>query len=138
MDAAEAGKLIKKLKLGPRGWSMTLPASAGQCFGQRIDVLCTGFRSRTVEPPLDKQEIELLTTILTHLPQLAARAEQAWEEYGGEGQLDESDRLSRPRIFINRTKLTGPWAMVIEIAGSSFGWHVEFEGLQFKEIWAAG
>ena len=73
MTAAKAKALIKQLKRGKRGWSMTLPEAAGTCFDKRIDVsVRTPLPPRGGEPPLTAEEVELLTTILTRLPRLAA------------------------------------------------------------------
>jgi hypothetical protein len=140
LDATKAKALIKQLKRGKRGWSMTLPEDAGTCLDKRIDVsVRTPFPPRGGEPPLTEDEVELLELIFTNLPKLAARAQKAWEEYGGYGSPDEEDRLSRPRIWIDREKQVGKsagaWTMVIEIAGSDYGWHVEFVRTRFKEIW---
>lgn len=141
MYAAKAKALIKQLKRGKRGWLMTLPEDAGTCLDKRIDVeVSTPLPPCGGEPPLTKDEVELLELIFTNLPKLAARAQRAWEEYGGYGSLDEEDRLSRPQIWIDREKQVGKsvgaWTMVIEVAGSDYGWHVEFVRTRFKEIWA--
>jgi hypothetical protein len=142
-DGVESGKakaLVKQLKRGKRGWSMTLPEEAGTCLEKCIDVsVCSPLPPRGGEPPLTAKEVELLETILMNLPKLAARAQKAWEAYGGWGALDEEDRISRPRIWIDREqqlgKSAGAWTMVIGVAGSDYGWHIEFVRTRFKEIW---
>ena len=140
MDAAEANALIKRLKRGRHGWSMTLPEEAGTCLGRRIDVhVFSSVLPRGGEPPLTDQEIDLLRTILTNLPKLAARAQKAWEGYEGECALDEDSRLERPVIWIERDKQAGKsagaWSMIIGIAGSDYGWNVNFVRTRFKEIY---
>jgi hypothetical protein len=119
---------------------MTLPEEAGTCLGKRIDVhVFSSVPPRGGEPPLTDREIELLRTILTNLPKLAARARKAWEGYGGECALDEDGRLARPVISIEREeqvgKSAGAWRMFIGIAGSDYGWCVNFVRTRFKEIY---
>jgi hypothetical protein len=139
--AAMKGKdLIKQLKRGKRGWSMTLPEEAGTCLGKRIDVsVRSSLPPRGGEPPLTKNEVALLKTILANLPKLAARAAKEWEDYGGYDTLNEEYRLSRPRIWIDREeqagKSAGAWTMVVAFAGTSYGWHIEFVRTRFKRIW---
>lgn len=140
MTAARAKLLIKGLKRTQKGWATTLPEEAGTCLGKRIDVsVRSADRPEGGEPPLSKEEAALLESILLNLPKLAARVEKAWRDVDGDSALDEGGRLARPVIWISRDPESedppGFWTMVINIAGSDFGWHAEFVKTRFKQVW---
>jgi hypothetical protein len=131
---APVAELIAPLKYGPRGYTAVLPKDAGTCLGQRIEVEVNG-------QDLNDATLAALAEIVGNLPKLAARAARAFEEEGGEAALDESDRLARPRIVLRATAgkpAPTPWSLIVEIKDSDFGWHIQFVGTRFKEIWAGG
>jgi hypothetical protein len=130
---ARVAALISRLKSSQHGWKMLLPEEAGQCLGRRMEV-------EVQSPQLTDPIVDLLTVIFENLPRLAARAEKAFDDYGGFAALDAEDQISRPRIVIDETlhqrKSAGAWTIVIDVKGSDYGWHIEFVRSRFKQIWA--
>jgi hypothetical protein len=146
MDAGERKSLAQLLKKGRYKWRMRLPAEAGTFCGRRISLeispLLWGKRG---EPPLTSREIRLVEQILEHLPRLVRKAEREW--WGYRGDPDFPQTVKNPRIWIRREDQAGDkkgeWAFVIEQRNdperggfAGYGWHVEFKGMRFLEIWA--
>lgn len=125
--------MLSRLKWSRYGWRMLLPADAGKCLGKRIKV-------DVLSPAVGDGILDLLGAILAGLPKIAARAERAFDEHGGPDVLEDGHQLDRPRILIDSETRAegspGAWAMIVEIKGSDYAWHVEFTRTRFKGIWS--
>jgi hypothetical protein len=82
------------------------------------------------------RDMKLLGEILTDLPQILAKAKSEFEQFENPSFIDQIDN---PTIWISCGDIQWQpkWAWVIErLDHPSYGCHIEFEGLEFKEIWA--
>lgn len=78
--------------------------------------------------------------ILLQLRDVVREAEQHFENYNMTNP-DAKGLVSEPHIWIARDAIEehGPnrWAFVTGTKSApDFGWHVEFDGTEFREIWA--
>jgi hypothetical protein len=95
--------------------------------------------NRIEEPPLKSFECSRIGDILAALPEVLPIAEEEWEDFA-DNDTDEPRRLE-PHIWIFRKSLKKtmkalPWTFVVNLRGTDYGWHIEFKGTRFVEIWA--
>jgi hypothetical protein len=158
MNSTQRRALAKTLKLSqkpfklftaPRGvkftsnhWKTLLPEDAGLFLDRRIGLklqpLVPLNENAVEEPPLKSFEYRRIGDILAALPKILPVAEDEWENYADTD--DESPRLE-PYISIYRKSLKNlkkplSWTFIVDLKGTDFGWHIEFKGTRFVEIWA--
>lgn len=123
------------------GWRGDLPAET-RFFDQPIQLR---FETRPVPrddtpPPPELDEIELARLILGKWSTLHDECERHYREYNAEFP-ELLGKVSEPHIWICREWLgeepPGKWAFVSGISDApDWGIHIEFTGLEFKEIWS--
>jgi len=142
IDVAAIAQLLEGVKRTEYGWRVLLPIEFGNLFGTQLAI---EFQTRQVPersppPEVNKGEKDLVKTILLRLRDVLREAEQHFEDYN-RANPDAMGLVSKPHIWIDREAIVedGPcrWALVIGAKGApDFGCHVEFDGTEYKEIWA--
>jgi hypothetical protein len=143
LDTVVIAELFGRLKANKYGWSTAIPAEFGTFFGTQLTI---EFETRPIPskgrpPEVSDSEKELARTILLHLDDILQETERRFEAYNTEFDPDSTIQVSKPNIWISRDQAeeTQPnrWAVVIGAKGApDFGWHVEFNGIEYHEIWA--
>ncbi len=132
-----------KLTADGYGWAAKLPAGSPRLLGHEITVKLDTRETPDeprILPPVREEQARLLRRILPTLPELVRKAEAELIGY--------DDELKDPKFrqVVRSVELWLPakpdsevdWALVVERSDmGSFGYHVEFSGLEFREVWAA-
>jgi hypothetical protein len=142
MGVAAVSELLEGLRQTKYGWSVPLPVESGNFLGAQLIV---EFQTRPVPerrapPGVNEGERELATKILLGLRGVLREAERRFESYNSDTP-DAMGLVSKPHIWIDRDTIEaegpGRWALVVGAKGApDFGWHVVFEGIECREIWA--
>jgi hypothetical protein len=141
MDAKSRRALIKSLKDGRHHFHTILPAEAGLYYCKRIGIKISKLFKVPKQVVLSPSEERLVAMILGNLPKLAKKAEEEWYGYHGDPSLPEE--VATPHIWISRDlqQKRGPkfWTFIVNHRESpDYGWHLEFEGMKFLDVWAGG
>lgn len=147
MARFDSDHFISNLTEHDYGWEGILPEELGRLFGQPIGIeIETRPVSEDGPPPLVSQEERALAKrIIADLPQVLAEAEKQFSRYTAKKKdPDAFEQVREPHIWINRDELEEEenperWTFVIGREDlPDFGYHLEFDGLSFLEIWAGG
>ena len=88
--------------------------------------------------PPGPEEVGLIDTILGNLPMLLAECERRFNEFNAKWP-HVRDEVTNPHVWIARSRLwglgSGYWSFVVEHRESDYGWHLEFDGLDFVDMW---
>src|SRR5437879_13389775 len=116
-------------------WIAAIPSEEGTLLGRGLSIHVD--RKRGGRDGMAPDDFALIQTILGSLPKLLERATQSLKEY----ELKDPSSLNHvrsPHIWFtgdeveDRTK----WTIVVgRDDQSDFGWHIEFRGTNFVEIW---
>ena len=143
LDTAAIAQLFDRLAADKYGWRATLPAEFGTFFGVQITI---DFETRPLPakgrpPKVNDGEKELARIILLNLDDVLQEAERRFEAFNTEFDPDSTIQVSKPHIWISRGEAEeiqpNCWTLVIGAKGApDFGCHIEFDGLDYREIWA--
>lgn len=117
-------------------WRAHLPAEAGTLFGQPLEIVAEIGRPGLVGAG-DVAATPLVRQVLAGLPALLGIAEA---QLGA--SADDDDRVEdvacRPHVWLSaEVEDEMDWTLVVERTDwPDFGWHLEFHGLEFRELWA--
>ena len=134
------------------GWVTILPKSSGLFLGKQIKVdLSTRVIPTKPEilPAPHEYQKELLRKILPELSTILKKCKKEflgyYEETCSEEFLTEHIDIPGISISIDQDEDYNPvpksdeeWSFIIEFKESDIGHHLEYVGLEFKEIWAGG
>lgn len=130
------------------GWYGRLPGGRRTLLGRSIDVACD-VDTRTVDfgmvgkpvtedpPPISPAQAALLGLVTSNLTAILPRVEEAMRSYNRE-EPDFAESVGAAHVWLDYDQDDGrSWTFVITPSGESdFAWHVEFEGLELRSVWA--
>jgi len=122
------------------GWSGSFPGEKRYLFGKeislRIDTRLVPNNPKTL-PPISKHQAELTRTIAIVLPAALKKVEEAMVGYN-DHDPDFRSFIRDPGVWLDSEHDDGlSWTFVVERTDNpDFGYHVEFKGTNFVEIWA--
>jgi hypothetical protein len=132
-----------KLSADEYGWAAKLPTGSPRLLGHEItiklDTRETPDEPRIL-PAVREDQARMLRRILPALPELVRRAEAELIAYDDEMKDPKFRQVLRTVDiwFPAKPDSEVDWALVVERSDiPSFGYHVEFSGLEFREVWAA-
>jgi hypothetical protein len=122
------------------GWTGSFPVGPHMVFGKEIYV---HIETRAIPdepkalPPVSISQATLVKMITPALPMLLKRVEEEMVGYN-KHDPDFRDFISDPHIWLSSDEDDGQsWTFVIERTDApGFGYHAEFKGTNFVEIWA--
>jgi hypothetical protein len=128
------------LALSSYGWSGRFPNGPYRLFGQEITI---EIHTRAVPddpkvlPAVSKDQAALVRTITQALPTILKRVEEAMTAYN-EGDPSFREFITNPHVWLDSEEASpDSWTFVIERKDNpNFGYHIEFMGTTFVEIWA--
>jgi hypothetical protein len=134
---------IAGLALRPdgNGWTTTLASDTAQLYGKevqlRIDTRLVRDDPETL-PPVSPTQGNLVRRVLPALSNLLTRVESALEAYHKDFEPEFRDYLRNPHVWLDCEVDDGfSWTFVVERTDNpDFGYHAEFRGTQFVELWA--
>lgn len=117
-------------------WVREVPRSQGTFLGEPIAVAID--RGSAGEQGPQAAERALLEQILAQLPSILKTAEKALADYEEGAARDYEAHIEGPTIWVPKDhRRPAEWTFVVERDDwEDFGWHIEFEGVEFVEIWA--
>ncbi len=132
-----------KLTADEYGWAAKLPVGSPRLLGHEIAVKLDTRETPDepwILPPVREEQARLLRRILPALPELVRKAEAELIAY--------DDEMKDPKFWqvLRTVDIWFPakpdsdvhWMLVAERSDiPSFGYHVEFSGLEFQKVWAA-
>ena len=135
--------LLPELSLAPGdyGWTGQLPEEIHRLFGREIGV---EIHTREVPddpkvlPPVSQSQAALVGSIKISLPAILKRVEAEMVEYNQKFDPDFRGFIKRPHIWLRSSKDDGmSWTFVIgRTYNPDFGYHAEFKGTEFVELWS--
>lgn len=122
------------------GWTGKFPGGPWRIFGKEISIQIhtrSVFDGSKVVPAVSASQAALVHLIAPALPVIIKRVEEAMVEYN-DYDPDFRKFISDPHIWLNSETDDGEtWAFVIlRTDNPDFGYHTEFKGTNFVEIWA--
>ena len=122
------------------GWTGKFPGRPWQIFGKeitvQIDTRIVPYEPKVL-PSVSASQATLVHLISPALPAILKRVEAAMIKYN-DYDPDFREFLTNPQVWLDSEKDDGEtWAFVIERTDNrDFGYHAEFKGTNFIEIWA--
>lgn len=144
MTAEHRLTLIDTIRKHRATLRIDVPEHAGTFLGHAIRIELDLPRHRD-DPrpesrgPLRHHERDLILSILRHLPDLLLTCEREFNTFTPE-PVAGSDIIN-PVLWLDRTRLEAgrQWSFVIGLrADPGHGWHIEFDGLEFSQVWSGG
>jgi hypothetical protein len=129
------------LAAGEYGWSAAFPPGSPCLFGKEISLeihtRMTPNDPPTL-PPISASQASLVDSIIPVLPSLVQRVEIELEAYSKEFNPEFQKVISHPHVWLNSENDDGlSWTFVVERSDApDFGYHAEFKGTEFVELWA--
>lgn len=122
------------------GWTGRFPGGSHLIFGKEIAV---HIHTRAVPdepkilPPVSVSQAALVRRITLALPAILKRVEEAMVKYN-DHDPDFREFVRNPHVWLDSEEDNGEsWTFVIERTDNpDFGYHTEFKGTNFIEIWA--
>ena len=122
------------------GWTGRFPGGPWQIFGREV---CVQIDTREVPddpkvlPSVSASQAALVHTIAPALPAILKRVEEEMVKYN-DHEPGFREFVRGPQVWLSSKKDDGDtWAFVIERTDNpDFGYHTEFKGTNFIEIWA--
>ena len=144
MDEATIEATLAALAPHEYGWRAEIPPDRGTFLGRptSLDIETTEEPRKSNPPRPTEAELALARTILAALPAiLAEAARQFTDDVTAEGDPGALDQVADPHAWISRLEMEeeGPahWAFVVgRRDNDDFGYHLEFEGAEFRSIWS--
>lgn len=103
-------------------------------------IVVTGYSS-LVYKRLPPTEVARANVALKHLPELVRDAEKRLLEYANEStpMITTSDDIQNPHIWLDpEAESEAQWTIVVEMKDNDgYGWHIEFNGAEFRDLWSA-
>ncbi|HXC35307.1 MAG TPA: hypothetical protein VNV43_05490 [Candidatus Acidoferrales bacterium] len=133
---------LPDFRLAPNeyGWTGKFPGGPWRIFGKeisvQIDTRAVPYRPKDL-PAVSVSQASLVHLIAPVLPMIIKRVEEAMVNYN-DFDPDFRKYIRDPQVWLSSKKDDGKtWAFVIELTNSpDFGYHTEFKGTNFVEIWA--
>jgi len=119
-------------------WSAQLPEEMGTFLGRPLDVSAEAGRPGLVGAG-DVAATPLVREIFGALPEILARAEREFLEYTRDvEEVDVREIVCEPQFCLRAdVEDEREWSLVVHRTDwPDFGWHLEFHGTEFREIWA--
>ena len=144
MSDSHAGnkERLPELVLAPTdyGWTGRFSGAPRHIFGKEI---CIHLDTRAVPddpkvlPPVSANQAALVRMITPALPSILKRVEDATVAYNNQDP-DFRQFVRNPHVWLDSEEDDGEsWTFVIERTDNpGFGYHIEFKGTNFVEIWA--
>jgi hypothetical protein len=122
------------------GWTGRFPGGPWRIFDKEVSV---EIDTRAIPgdpealPPVSVSQAALVHMITPALPAILTRVEQAMVKYNDHNP-DFRKYVRNPQVWLSSEKDDGlTWTFVIERTDNhDFGYHTEFKGTNFIEIWA--
>ena len=122
------------------GWEGSFPGEVHKLFDQEVHVKID---TRTVPddpeilPPVSVNQAELVRLITSNLNAILKQVHEVMLKYN-DYDPDFAEFVEDPHVWLDSERDNGEsWTFVIERSDSpDFGYHVEFIGTDFVEIWA--
>ncbi len=129
-----------QFKAGSHGWSAELP-NAPRLFGRVVSLVIDTRMTPTeprVLPEISKSQASLVRLLLPALPKLVPLVEEELKGYNQEHDPEFQGFLSHPHLWLDSEGDGKKWAFVVgRTDNPDFGYHADFSGLDFVELWAA-
>jgi hypothetical protein len=92
-------------------------------------------------PAVNASELSLAKLIMAELPAVLAQALARFHDYVRDSDHSPERHVQDPVIWIDRDTRTEygalRWSLVVHHGEwPDYGWHIEFDGTRFVEIWA--
>ena len=120
-----------------RDWTAIVPPEHGTFFGQPLSIEVCRYRDEA--GALSDSSLALVHQILESLPEVLRLGSEALERYE-KGDPSVLTNLIKPLIWLgseNDDEDETLWTLVVERADwPDYGYHIEFRGTDFMEIWA--
>lgn len=143
MDTTAISQLLTSLKPTKYGWRAPLPNELANFFGVPVAI---EFETRSLPesswpPEVTEGEKALDQSIFLQLRDVLQKAEREFESSNAERDPYAMGRVSDPHIWILRDEagVAQPtlWTFVVGAKDApDFGWHIEFDGIECRGIWA--
>jgi hypothetical protein len=138
-----SNQLLPDFTLHPTdyGWTGKFPGGPHQLFGKeilvQIDTRSVPDRPKDL-PPLSPTQASLVRTIAADIHTVLKRVEAEMIAYNQSFDPDFQDYIKDPQVWLKPKEDDGEtWAFVVERTDNSdFGYHAEFKGTKFIELWA--
>jgi hypothetical protein len=122
------------------GWTGKFPGGPWRIFDKEISIEIdtrTVPYKPTVLPSVSVSQAALVHMITPALPAILTQVEQAMVKYN-DHDADFREHIGNPQVWLSSEKDDGQtWAFVIGRKDNpDFGYHTEFKGTNFIEIWA--
>ena len=125
------------------GWWAELPLAAGDFLGtpMRINVQTRPIPEAGAPPRPNEAELQLVRIVLEGWRPVLLRAETEFRAYNAPHDPNAENIIREPHVWIDRECMTeegqSRWTLVVGRRDApDFGYHLEFEGTEFLEIWA--
>ena len=117
-------------------WRTKLPVSQGTFLGQVIDISIDCRSTKDTTP--NEEDFSLIELVLSHLATILPATEAALDDYNTGAVFDYKELAINPTIWIPEERDTPTeWSFVVERKDwPDFGWHIEFDGGKFLDIWS--
>ena len=142
MHADAIAQVLDDLKPTKYGWRAMLPAEFATFFGVNVAIVFStrSLPQRSRPPEVSEGEKALAGSILLDLIRVLQEAERNFEIFNIEVP-EAMSLVSDPHISIYRSEAKesrpNAWELVVGVKGSpDFGFHVEFEGVEYRGIYA--
>jgi hypothetical protein len=118
-------------------WTRDLPPASGTFMGRQLRAVVEGCTVRADGPT--PRDLAFLDEIVASLGVALPRAQSELAQYEESAGREYAAHVKNPHIWIRDDRETPQeWTLVVERDDSlDFGWHIEFEGSKFRELWAA-
>jgi hypothetical protein len=122
------------------GWHAPLP-KAPLFFGRKISL---EIHTRLIPsdppvlPPISNSQAALVRSLIPALPSIIQKVEREMIGYNEKWSPDFRAAIDNPHIWLSPEEDDGvSWTFVIESTQNpDFGWHAEFRGSEFIELWS--
>lgn len=122
------------------GWKSGFPNGPWRLFGREVSV---EIHTRIVPyrpidlSPISEKQAALVRKIASELGEIIKRVETELTAYDSSFDSDFQDFITNPSVWLSSEKDDGQtWAFVIERTDNpDFGYHAEFKGTEFIELW---
>ena len=121
------------------GWIAKIPGSP-QLLGQEVTLFISTFPEKAEEcAGVSKKQAELLRSIVPSLTELLKRVEYELVAYNKDSDPEFYTAICNPQVWLNiEDNDDCSWQVVVQRSDSpDFGYHAEFKGVEFVELWAA-